>query len=232
MAVAPLIPAFLMSSLNFPVYFIMGSLDLSLVTFNHLYNLSNSKYAFPSESISSQFAKNLVLNPVQSFHHLAVTVSLSRSTFSFSFHCCASSLMLCRVSRILNCSVLILFSFIVKYSSIFVMNSLAVFCFPLKEGHDPKRFVGAGAVAIVGGPSGGLGGGVGGGSGLGSGVLGGSTSIGSPLFSGSSFSPKGSGVLGDPGLSTFIDSPCPDKDNPVKGLSTECSARSLESGSC
>ena len=43
---------------------------------------------------------------------------------------------------------------------------------------------------------------------------------------------KGSGVLGDPGLSMFIDSPCPDKDNPVKGLSTECSARSLESGSC
>ena len=42
----------------------------------------------------------------------------------------------------------------------FVMNSLAVFCFPLKEGHDPKRFVGAGAVAIVGSPSGGLGGGV------------------------------------------------------------------------
>ena len=128
---------------------------------------------------------------------------------------------------------LILFSFIAKYNLIFVMTSLAVFCFPLKEGHDPKRFVGWDAVAIVGGPGGGLGGGVGGsGSGLGSGVLGGSTSIGSPLFSGSSFSPKGSSVLGDLGLSTFIDSPCPDKDNPVKGLSTECSARSLESGSC
>ena len=91
-----------------------------------------------------------------------------------------------------------------KYSSMFVMNSLAVFRFPLKEGHDPKRFVGCDAVAIVGGPGGGVGGG---GSGLGSGVLGGSTSIGSPLFSGSSFSPKGSSVLGDPGLSTFIDSP-------------------------
>ena len=51
-----------------------------------------------------------------------------------------------------------------------VMNSLAVFCFPLKEGHDPKRLVGCGAVAIVGGPEGGLGSGVsGGGSGLGSG---------------------------------------------------------------
>ena len=75
---------------------------------------------------------------------------------------------------------LILFSFIAKYSLIFVMNSLAVFHFPLKEGHDPKRLVGAGAVAIVGGPSGGLGSGVGsGGLGLGSGVLGGSTSIGS-----------------------------------------------------
>ena len=69
-----------------------------------------------------------------------------------------------------------------------VMNSLAVFHFPLKEGHDPKRLVGA-SVAIVGGPSGGLGSGVGGGgSGLGSGVLGESTLIGSPLFSGSSFS--------------------------------------------
>ena len=88
--------------------------------------------------------------------------------------------------------------------------------------------MGCDAVAMVGGPEGGLGGGVGGGSGS----LGGSTSIGSPLFSGSSFSLKGSGELGDLGLSTFIGSPCPDKDNPVKGLSTECSARSLESGSC
>ena len=70
----------------------------------------------------------------------------------------------------------------------FVMNSLAVFRFPLKVGHDPKRFVGCDAVAIVGGP----GGGVGGGSGLGSGVSGGSMSIGSPLFSGSSLSSKGS----------------------------------------
>ena len=110
---------------------------------------------------------------------------------------------------------LILFSFIAKYSLILVMNSLAVFCFPLKEGHDPKRFVGCDAVAIVGGPEGGLGGGVGGIGGSGS--SGGSTSIGSPLFSGSFFSSKGSGDLGDPGLSTFIDSPCPDKDNPVKG---------------
>ena len=220
--------AFLMSSLNFPVYFIMGSLDLSFMTFDRLYSLSNSEYAFPGESISSQFNKNLVLNPVQSVHNLVVAVTLSRSAFSFSFHCCASSLMFCKASRILNCSVLILFSFIAKYSSMFVMNSLAVFHFPLKEGHDPKRLVGCGAVAIVGGPEGGLGGGVGGGgSGLGSGVLGGSTSIGSPLFSGNSFSPKGSSVLGDLGLSTFMDSPCPDK-----GISTECSARSLESWSC
>ena len=205
----------------------MGSLDLSFVIFDHLYNLSNSKYMFPGESISSQFDKNLVLNPVQSVHTLVVTVALSRSAFSFSFHCCASSLMFCRVSRILNCSVLILFLFIEKYSLMFVMNSLVVFHFPLKEGHDPKRFVGCGAVAIVGSPEGGLGSGVGG-----SGSLGGSMSIGSPLFSGSSFSLKGSGELGDPGLSTFIGSPCPDKDNPVKGLSIECSARSLESGSC
>ena len=221
---APLIPTFLMSSLNCPVYFIMGSLDLSFVIFDHLYSLSNSKYAFPGESISSQFDKNLVLNPVQSVHTLVVTVVPSRSTSSFSFHCCASSLIFCKASRILNCSMLILFAFIAKYSSMLVMNSLAVFHFPLKEGHDPKRFVGCDAVAIVGGPEGGLGGGVGGG---GSGSLGGSMSIGSPLISRSSFSLKGSGELGDLGLSTFIGSPCPDK-----GLSTERSARSLESGSC
>ena len=56
----------------------------------------------------------------------------------------------------------------------FVMNSLAVFHFPWKDGHDPKRFMGCDAVAMVGGPEGGLGSGVGGGgSGLGSGVLGG-----------------------------------------------------------
>ena len=131
-----------MSSLNFPVYFIMGNLDLSFVIFDHLYNLSNSEYTFPGESISSQFDKNLVLNPVQSFHILVVTVVLSRSAFSFSFHCCASSLMFCKASRIFNCSVLILFLFIAKYSSMFVMNSLAVFRFPLKDGYDPKRFVG------------------------------------------------------------------------------------------
>ena len=64
--------AFLMSSLNFPVYFIMGSLFLSPVTFDHLYSLSNSKYAFPGESISSQFDKNLVLNPIQSVHNLVL----------------------------------------------------------------------------------------------------------------------------------------------------------------
>ena len=63
--------------------------------------------------------------------------------------------MFCKASRIFNCSVLILF--------LFMMNSLAVFHFPLKEGHDPNRLVGCGAVAIVGGPSGGLGSGVGGG---------------------------------------------------------------------
>ena len=44
MALAPVMSAFLMSSLNFLVYFIMGSLALSFKTFDHLYNLSNSKY--------------------------------------------------------------------------------------------------------------------------------------------------------------------------------------------
>ena len=100
MALAPVMSAFLMSSLNFPVYFIMGSLALSFKIFDRLYNLSNSEYAFPGESISYQFDKNLVLNPVQSFHVLVVTVMLSRSAFSFSFHCCVSSLMFCKASRI------------------------------------------------------------------------------------------------------------------------------------
>ena len=197
MALVPLMSTFLMSSLNFAVYFIMGCLDLSFITFACLYNLSNSEYVFPGESISSQFAKNLVLNPVQSFHCLVVIVVLPRSTFSFSFHCCASSLIFCRASRIFNCSVLILFSFMAKYSSMFVMNSLAVFCFPLKDGHDPKRFVGCDAVAIVGGSDGGLGSGVGGG---GSGSDGGSMSIGSPLSSASPPSSKGFGELDAPGV--------------------------------
>ena len=47
MALAPVMSAFLMSSLNFLVYFIMGNLALSFVIFDHLYNLSNSEYAFP-----------------------------------------------------------------------------------------------------------------------------------------------------------------------------------------
>ena len=77
MVLAPVMSTFLMSSLSFPVYFIMGSLDLSLVTFDRLYNLSNSEYVFPGESISAQFDKNLVLNPVRSVHNLVITVMLS-----------------------------------------------------------------------------------------------------------------------------------------------------------
>ena len=50
-----------------------------------LFNLSNSEYVFPDESISSQFFKNQVLNPVQSSIHLSVFIASSKSVFSFSF---------------------------------------------------------------------------------------------------------------------------------------------------
>jgi hypothetical protein len=86
MALTSLIPAFLINSLNCLVYLIMDDCFFLCWVF-HLFNLSNSEYAFPDESISSQFFKNQVLNPVQSSGHLSVTVASSKSVFSFSFHC-------------------------------------------------------------------------------------------------------------------------------------------------
>jgi hypothetical protein len=116
------------------------------------------------------------------------------------------------------------------------MNSLALFRFPLKEGHVPKRLVGV-SVAIVGGSGIGPPGGIGDPGLLGSdGSL--RSSSGSSDFSGSSASSnsssKGSGFLcglGGPGSNSF-DFPCVIKDNPAKGLNTDSETWSLESSSC
>jgi hypothetical protein len=116
------------------------------------------------------------------------------------------------------------------------MNSLALFHFPLKEGHVPKRLVGVG-VAIVGGSGIGPPGGI-----SDPGLLGSDGSLrsssGSSDFSGSSVSlnslSKGSGSLcglDGPGSNSF-DFPCVIKDNPVKGLNTDSETWSLESLSC
>jgi hypothetical protein len=118
------------------------------------------------------------------------------------------------------------------------MNSLALFRFPLKEGHVPKRLVGV-DVAIVGGsgihvgPPGGI---------SDPGLLGsvGSLRSSSGLsdLSGSSVSSNsslnGSDLLcGSDGLgSDSFDFPCAIKDNPVKGLNTDSETWSLESSSC
>jgi hypothetical protein len=116
------------------------------------------------------------------------------------------------------------------------MNSLALFRFPLKEGHVPKRLVGV-SVAIVGGSGIGPPGGIGDPGLLGSG---GSLRSSSGLsdFSGSSASSnsssKGSGFLcgsDGPGSNSF-DFPCAIKDNPAKGLNTDSETWSLESSSC
>ena len=117
-----------------------------------------------------------------------------------------------------------------------VMNSLAFFHLPLKVGHVPKRLVGVGADAIVGGSGIGLSGGIGdpGSSSLGS-------FSGSGLFDSSSGSgassnlaSKGStsffGGSGGPG-SGSLDFPSAIRDNPVKGLNTDSETGSLESSS-
>jgi hypothetical protein len=116
------------------------------------------------------------------------------------------------------------------------MNSLALFRFPLKEGHVPKRLVGVN-VAIVGGSGIGPPGGIGDPGLLGSvGSL--RSSSGSSDFSGSSASSNslsnGSDFLygsDDLGSDSF-DFPCAIKDNPVKGLNTDSETWSLESSSC
>ena len=119
------------------------------------------------------------------------------------------------------------------------MNSLAFFHLPLKEGHVPKRLVGVGADAIVGGSGIGLSGGIGD---PGSGSLG--SFSGSGLFypssgSGSGASSKSAskgstsflGGSGGPG-SGSLDFPCAMRDNPVRGLNTDSGTGSLESSSC
>ena len=94
------------------------------------------------------------------------------------------------------------------------MNSLAFFCLPLKVGHVPKRLVGVGVDAIVGGSGIGLSGGI---SDPGSGSLGsfsGSGSFDSSSGSGvsSNSASKGStsffGGLGGPGSGSQCH--CPD----------------------
>ena len=118
-----------------------------------------------------------------------------------------------------------------------VMNSLAFFRLPLKEGHVPKRLVGVSADAIVGRSGIGLSGGIGD---LGSGSLG--SFSGSGLFDSSSGSgvssnlaSKGStsflGGSGSPG-SGSLDFPSAIRDNPAKGLNTDSETGSLESLSC
>ena len=115
------------------------------------------------------------------------------------------------------------------------MNSLAFFHLPLKVGHVPKRLVGVGADAIVGGLSIGLSGGIGD---PGSGSLGSfsgsgsfnSSSSGSGASSNSAL--KGStsffGSSGGPG-SGSLDFPSAVRD---KGLNTDSETGSLESSSC
>src|SRR5580692_3111489 len=118
-----------------------------------------------------------------------------------------------------------------------VMNSLAFFHLPLKVGHVPKRLVGVGADAIVGGSGIGLSGGI---SDPGSGSLGsfsGSGSFDSSSGSGASSNSasKGStsffGGSGGPG-SGSLDFSAAMRDNPVKGLNTDSETGSLESSSC
>ena len=118
------------------------------------------------------------------------------------------------------------------------MNSLAFFHLPLKVGHVPKRLVGVGADAIIGGSGIGLSGGIGD---PGSGSL--DSSSGSGSFDSSSSgsgassnsASKGStsffGSSGGPG-SGSLDFPSVIRDNPVKGLNTDSETGSLESSSC
>jgi hypothetical protein len=112
------------------------------------------------------------------------------------------------------------------------MNSLALFRFPLKEGHVPKRLVGV-DVAIVGGSGIGPPGGIGDPGLLGSvGSL--RSSSGLSDFSGSSASSNSSSNGSDflCGSDDSFDFPCAIKDNPVKGLNTDSETWSLESSSC
>ena len=123
----------------------------------------------------------------------------------------------------------ILRGFISKYISILEMTSLALFRFPLKVGHDPKRLFG---VAIVGGSVIGESGGIGDpGS---SGESGTSSGLSSASLNSSS---KGSELLSCSGCSSIRSNssrnfPCATKDSSVKGLNTDLEIWSLESASC
>src|ERR1700744_2551909 len=182
-----------------------------------LLSLINSEYAFPGESISSQLAKNLALNVSQLSQVLSATSGLSKSVFSFSFHCCTSLLMFWRASRIFNSSVEILVWFILKYISIFVMNSFASFRFPSKVGQVPRKLLGGCAAIVV--VNAGLGD-----TGGSSGFSGFSGFVGA--ISKSSLEDSGS-FLSD---SCAASGSLKVKDNPVKGLTIE--VRSLETASC
>ena len=118
-----------------------------------------------------------------------------------------------------------------------VMNSLAFFRLPLKVGHVPRRLIGVGADAIVGGSGIGLSGGIGD---PGSGSLGSFSGSGSFDYSSgsgasSNSASKGStsffGGSGGPG-SGSLDFSVAIRDNPVKGLNTDSETGSLESSSC
>ena len=104
---------------------------------------------------------------------------------------------------------------------------------PLKVGHVPKRLVGVGADAIVGGSGIGLSGGIGdpGSGSLGSFSDSGSFSSGVSLNSASKGSTSFFRSSGDPG-SGSLDFSVAIRDNPVKGLNTDSETWSLESSSC
>ena len=117
-----------------------------------------------------------------------------------------------------------------------VMNSLAFFHLPLKVGHVPKRLVGVGADAIVGGLGIGLSGGIGD---PGSGSLG--SFSGSGLFDSSSGSGASSNLASKGSTSFFggsgpgsgsLDFSVAIRDNPVKGLNTDLETGLLELSSC
>ena len=116
------------------------------------------------------------------------------------------------------------------------MNSLVFFRLPLKVGHVPKRLVGVGADAIVGGLGIGLSGGIGDpggslGSFSGSGSFDSSSGSGASSNSASKGSTSFFGGSGGPG-SGSLDFSVAMRDNPVKGLNTDPETGSLESSSC
>ena len=133
-------PAFLMSSLNHSVYLINDIRFWSGVNF-FFCSFWSLVYAFPDESISSQFSKNRFLNPAQLFHSLVVINSSSRSASLFPFHCMASLLMFCKAREIKTLSSMIYFGFVFWYNSRSMMKALALEHFPLNWGMRPRLLV-------------------------------------------------------------------------------------------